>query len=122
MNTNARKIGLAATILSFLAILLAALGAHLINMNGLDEVWGTASSIHMFNAAALLGITALLAQRELNSLNWGAWLIVMGTVVFSGSIYLHVVSGYKIPVVTPVGGLIMMAGWALAIMAFLRKS
>lgn len=122
MNTTVRNIGLAATILSFLAIFLAAMGAHLINMNGLADVWRTASSVHMFNAAALIGLTALLAYRESAILKWAAWMIVMGTVVFSGSIYLHVLSGYKIPGVTPAGGLIMMAGWVLAVMSFLRKS
>jgi uncharacterized membrane protein YgdD (TMEM256/DUF423 family) len=122
MNTTVRNVGLAATILSLFAVFLAAMGAHLIKMNGLADVWRTASSVHMFNAAALIGLAALLAYRESAVLKWAAWFIVMGTVVFCGSIYLHVLSGYQISGVTPAGGILLMSGWALAVMSFLRKT
>ena len=122
MNATVRNVGLAATILSFSAIFLAAMGAHLVKMDSLADVWRTASSVHMFNAAALIGLAALLAYRESTFLKWAAWFIVMGTVVFCGSIYLHVLSGYKVSGVTPAGGIFLMSGWVLAVMAFLRKS
>ena len=77
---------------------------------------------HLFNAAALMGLAALLASSESSPLKWGAWLIVIGTIVFCGSVYLHVITGNTIPKVTPSGGLLMMTGWALVILGFLRKS
>ena len=122
MNTAVRSVVLAGTVLSLSAVFQAALGSHLINMNGLAGIWQTASQVHMFNAVALIGLAALLAIWESAFLKWGAWLIVLGTVIFCGSIYAHVISGYVIPGVAPVGGLLMMAGWALAVLAFLRKS
>jgi len=121
MNTPARSVALAAAVLSLSAVILAALASHVIDMKGLQSIWQTASIIHMFNAAALLGLAALLANLESRLLHWGAWLIVLGTVVFCGSIYLHVITGLVIPKVTPSGGVLMMAGWLLSALSFLRK-
>ena len=122
MNRPVNNVAFSGAVLALSAVILASLGAHLIPMNGLADVWRTASIIHMFNAAGLLGIAALLASRESTVLKWGAWLIAMGTLLFSGTIYAHVISGYQVPGLTPVGGLIMMVGWAFASMAFLSKS
>lgn len=121
MNDSARVVALLAAILSLSAVILAAMGSHLIDMKGMHDLWQTASVIHLFSAAALVGLAALLASFDSRLLRWGTWLIVFGTVVFSGSIYFHVISGYKIPVVTPVGGFLMMVGWFSAALAFLRK-
>jgi uncharacterized membrane protein YgdD (TMEM256/DUF423 family) len=122
MNTSARFVALAAALLSLAAVVLAALGSHLIDMQGLQAVWQTASIVHMFNAAALIGLAALLSRMESFSLKWGAWLIVLGTLAFSGSIYLHIITGHKILGITPAGGVLMMTGWCLAVLALLRKS
>ena len=122
MSTSARAIALAGSLLALSAVILAALGSHLIDMNGMQGIWRTASNIHLFSAASLMGIAALLARLESTSLKWGSWLIVLGTIVFCGSIYLHVISGFTLPSVAPAGGLLMMAGWFLAMLAFLRKS
>lgn len=122
MNTCARLVALTAALLSLSAIVLAALGSHAIAMNGLQNSWHTASIIHMFNAAGLLGLAALLANFKSRLLSAGTWLIVLGTLIFCGSIYLHVITGYTISGVTPLGGMVMMAGWLLAALAFVRKS
>jgi len=121
MNNSVRNIALAGAVLALSAVILASMGAHLIPMGELAGVWRTASIIHMFNAAGLLGLAALLATRESAILKWSAWVIATGTLLFSGSIYAHVISGYQVSGLTPVGGLIMMLGWALVVMAFLRK-
>ena len=122
MNNSARAIAFSGALLALSAVILAAMGSHLFDMNGLQGIWKTASNIHLFNSAALLGLAALLAIRESYLLKWGTWLIILGTVVFCGSIYLHVITGRTIPSVTPSGGLLMMGGWLLAAVAFLRKT
>jgi uncharacterized membrane protein YgdD (TMEM256/DUF423 family) len=121
MNSTARYVALAGALLALSAVILAAMGSHLFNMNGLQELWRTASNINLFNAAGLMGLAALLSRLESHPLKWGAWLIALGTVVFSGSIYLHVITGQTFSAVTPAGGLLMMAGWLLSTVAFLRK-
>lgn len=122
MSTSARAIALAGSLLALSAVILAAMGSHLVDMNGMQGIWRTASNIHLFSAASLLGLAALLARLESISLKWGSWLIVLGTIIFCGSIYLHVITGRTVPAVTPSGGLLMMAGWLLTALAFLRKS
>ena len=122
MNRSVRLVALSGAVLALSAVVLASMGAHLIPMVGLAEVWRTASIINLFNAASLIGLTALLAARESTVLKWGAWLIATGTIIFCGTIYAHVLSGYQVPGLTPVGGLIMIVGWALAAIAFLGKS
>lgn len=122
MSTPVRFIALAATLLSLSGIILAAMGSHLFDMNGMQGIWQIASNIHLFSAAGLLGLAALLARHESRWLMWGACLVVLGSVVFCGSIYLHVITGHTIPGVTPSGGLLMMTGWLLTALAFVRKT
>jgi uncharacterized membrane protein YgdD (TMEM256/DUF423 family) len=117
----ARAIAFAAAFLSLLAVILGALGSHLVDMNGLQETWGTAIRLHFFNAAGLLGLAALYSRHEFAPLKWGAWIIVLGTLLFAGSIYLHVITGLKISNMAPTGGILMMFGWLLAALAFLRS-
>lgn len=121
MNSAARAVAFIAAFLALSAVIMAAMGSHLFDMNGMQGLWQIASNIHLFNAAALLGLAALLARLESQLLKWGAWLIVLGTLIFCGSIYLHVITGHVVPSVTPTGGLLMMLGWLLAALAFLRK-
>ena len=122
MNTTARLIALSGTLLAFFAVVLAAMGSHLFDMKGMQGIWQTASNIHLFNAAGLLGLAALLARLDSAPLKWGAWMIVLGTLVFCGSIYLHVITGRTLTNVAPSGGMLMMAGWILTALAFIRKS
>jgi uncharacterized membrane protein YgdD (TMEM256/DUF423 family) len=121
VSAAARYLALAGAILALSGLVLAAMGSHLFDMNGMQELWRTASTIHLFSAAGLLGLAAWLARGDSFPLKWGAWLIVAGTVVFSGSIYLHVITGQTLGAVTPAGGMLMMAGWLLAVVSFLRK-
>jgi len=121
VSASARHLGLASALLALSGLILAAMGSHLFDLHGMQDLWRTASNIHLFSAAGLLGLAAWLGTNNSFPLKWGAWLIVIGTVIFSGSIYLHVLTGRTLPAVTPAGGLLMMAGWLLTALAFLRK-
>ena len=122
MNTTARMVAFSGALLALLAVILGALGSHFIDKGEHQGLWDIASNIHLFNAAALIGLAALLLQVESAVLKWGARLIILGTVLFSGSIYLHVVSGYTVPGLTPLGGFLMMVGWFRVVLTFVRKS
>jgi len=121
VNAAARHLALAGALLALTGLVLAAMGSHLFEMNGMQELWRTASNIHLFNAVGLVALAAWLFHAASPPLKWGAWLIVAGTLVFSGSIYLHVITGQTLRAVTPAGGMLMMAGWLLAVLSFLRK-
>lgn len=95
------------------AVALGAFGAH-----GLAEVvtpdrlatWHTAASYHLVHALAM-GLTAVAAR-----LGWRAGgagvLFLIGTVLFSGSLYLLVLLDLAVlGAVAPLGGLSFIGGW-----------
>jgi uncharacterized membrane protein YgdD (TMEM256/DUF423 family) len=95
------------------AVALGAFGAHglkaLLAANQTLEVWHTASLYHLLHAVVLLWAAGRsLAFR----------LFACGILVFSGSLYLLAVTGLKwLGAVTPLGGLLLIAGW----LALLRR-
>ena len=96
------------------AVLLGAFGAHALARYTTDPkalaTWQTASAYHLLHSAVLLHAEA---QRNAASCR----LLSAGIIVFSGSLYVLVLSGHKwLGAVTPIGGLLLTAGWvALAL-------
>lgn len=106
-----------ASVSGMLAVVLGAFGAHALKAR-LDDyslgVWETAVQYHFYHALALLavGIVAL-GQPQSTLLRSSGWLFVVGTLIFSGSLYLLAVSGTRwLGAVTPLGGLAFIGGWA----------
>jgi uncharacterized membrane protein YgdD (TMEM256/DUF423 family) len=96
-----------------LGIAAGAFGAHALKASlppDMLEVWQTGASYQLWNALGLLALAALPGRLRLPAL-----LIAVGVVLFSGSLYLLALSGVRMfGAVTPVGGVLMIAGWALA--------
>jgi uncharacterized membrane protein YgdD (TMEM256/DUF423 family) len=70
--------------------------------------WQTAVQYHMWHAIALIALAAVPGSRR------AALLIAAGILLFSGSLYLMALSGVRsLGMVTPLGGLLMIAGWCL---------
>jgi len=106
-----------AAVLCFLAVALGAFGAHSLRStlegHGMLDVWNKAVLYHFIHAIALL-VLALFG-----TINRGAWwLLFAGILLFSGSLYLMALINLRwLGVVTPVGGLCFLAGWAWLIVA-----
>jgi uncharacterized membrane protein YgdD (TMEM256/DUF423 family) len=108
-----------AAVLCFLAVALGAFGAHSLRStlegHGMLDVWNKAVLYHFIHAIALL-VLALFG-----TINRGAWcLLFAGILLFSGSLYLMALipqAGDWLGLVTPVGGLCFLAGWAWLIIA-----
>jgi uncharacterized membrane protein YgdD (TMEM256/DUF423 family) len=86
-------------ILGFLAVALGAFGAHALKNSVSPEmidVWKTAVQYQMFHVLALLSVI-LLEHRE-HAARWQiiGWFFVVGCIVFSGSLYLLVISEIKL--------------------------
>lgn len=98
--------------LAGLAVVLGAFGVHtLARLVSPDDmqVWETAVRFQMYHALGLLVIGALPRHARLASL-----LLLVGTIVFSGTLYLLVATGVRaLGAVTPLGGLLLIAGWTL---------
>jgi uncharacterized membrane protein YgdD (TMEM256/DUF423 family) len=74
----------------------------------------------MYCALAILAVGILaLAGRGSMALQAAGWLFLLGSLVFSGSLYLLSTTGLRwLGAITPIGGVAMIAGWvALAVAA-----
>ena len=125
MTALARAMATSGAALALLGVALGAFGAHALRASlspGDIEIFETAVRYQMYHAVALFGV-AWLATRLVDPLmDWAGWLLVAGTVVFSGSLYLLVLTGTRwLGAITPVGGLMLVAGWLLVVVALLRR-
>jgi uncharacterized membrane protein YgdD (TMEM256/DUF423 family) len=89
------------------------------------EIFDTATRYQMYHALALL-LVALLLSRAADAPTFFAvagWAFIVGTVVFSGSLYALSLSGIKwLGAITPLGGVAFILGWGcLAVAAFSFK-
>lgn len=117
---------IAGAALGLLAVMAGAFGAHglrhVVSERGL-EVFQTAVSYQMYHALALVAASlmpALGLSRRLLGVACGFWLT--GVVLFSGSLYLLVLTGnHWLGPVTPVGGVCFMVGWAFLMVSALKK-
>jgi uncharacterized membrane protein YgdD (TMEM256/DUF423 family) len=99
-------------------VALGAFGAHALRARLAPDplaVWQTAVQYHFWHALALLAIAiAALHLPASASLRWAGWLMVAGLVLFSGSLYVLVLTGARwLGAVTPFGGTAWIAAWLL---------
>ena len=101
----------------FIVVGLGAFGAHgLRSLLGAERLgtWETAVHYQMFHVVGLL-VVGLLAERgDTALLRWSGWSFVLGTLLFSGSLYVLALTGVRwLGMITPLGGLCFLLGWAL---------
>ncbi len=112
--------------LAALAVGAGAFGAHGLRAYfeehpKLGEYFQTAAHYHLVHAVALLGIGWACYRWPGSLTTWSGILIVVGIVVFSGSLYTMALSGARwLGAITPIGGVALIAGWVLAAVAVLR--
>lgn len=99
---------------------LGAFGAH--GLRGLVdpdrlEVWETAVRYHVIHSLALLAVGLAASRRPGRATTAAGAFFVVGIALFSGSLYLLVLTGKGwLGAVTPFGGVLFLAGWvALAL-------
>ncbi len=107
---------------ALLAVALGAFGAHALRSKLDDKAianYQTGVQYQMYHAGGLMvvGLLGHLAPAG-TLLLWAGWLFVAGTVLFSGSLYVLSITGKKKwGMVTPLGGVAFIAGWALLALA-----
>ncbi len=109
----------------FLAVLLGAFGAHALKHRvpaNLLAVWQTAVQYQMYHALAILVIVGMHSLGNSRHGITAAGLLGLGMLLFSGSLYLLVLTGLEfLGAVTPVGGICFLAGWLVLVVAFCRQ-
>lgn len=113
------KVLVAGALLGFLSVAIGASIEHVLRGSADDEVlrWTmTAIRYHQVGAlmTTMIGLALLVRPdiRAASGLARSGWLFVVGTVLFSFSIYAAAVSGLEIlTYITPVGGVTLMIAW-----------
>jgi uncharacterized membrane protein YgdD (TMEM256/DUF423 family) len=108
----------AASFAGFSGVGLGAFGAHALKTylknKNMMEVWHTGVQYHLIHSVALLGCwVAMRTMPEPSpSLQWAARFYSVGMLLFSGSLYGLCLGAPKwTGIITPMGGLCLMAGW-----------
>jgi uncharacterized membrane protein YgdD (TMEM256/DUF423 family) len=118
-----RLIGLAALLLA-VATLIGALGAHLLRERLTAEQFAilqTAVHYQFFHSLGLLAVGVLACTHGSRMLEVAGGLLGAGVVLFSGSLYLLLAGAPRmVGVLTPLGGVCLIAGWALLAFVALR--
>jgi uncharacterized membrane protein YgdD (TMEM256/DUF423 family) len=119
------------TILAGLAVALGAFGAHgLKKLVGPETIstYQTGVQYQMYHALALLLLGVLYERSQNSLLNFAGIFFIAGVVLFSGSLYLLVslkamnkISTTGVGMLTPIGGLFFIIGWALLLISLLKK-
>jgi uncharacterized membrane protein YgdD (TMEM256/DUF423 family) len=112
---NSGRVLAIAGLLLALATLLGAFGAHALKAQLAPDrlqVYETAVRYHFLHALGLLGIGLTLRFSDKAPVRWAAMLILAGIVLFSGSLYALTFGAPRpVGIVTPFGGLALIAGW-----------
>lgn len=116
---------LAAAVYGLLGVVFGAFGAHALSARlsqEMQSVWHTAVEYQFYHALALLALGILLRMSPSSAwLSAAALCFCAGVLVFSGSLYGLALSGIRwLGAITPVGGLLLIAGWLCLLVASVR--
>ena len=109
-----------------LSVLFGAFGAHGLKNIAIEAKliasFETAARYQFYHALGLIIIFLLSPHNlKLSLLNISGWLMVTGTLLFSGSLYIYVLSGIKtLAMITPIGGVLMIAAWLTLFIATVK--
>lgn len=110
-----------------LSVALGAFGAHALRASleaaGRFDTFETAARYQMYHALALLAVGLLMRQGfdAARALTWAGWGFLLGSLIFSGSLYLLCFTGARWwGAVAPIGGTLMLLGWVALLVAVLR--
>jgi uncharacterized membrane protein YgdD (TMEM256/DUF423 family) len=122
---------IAGSVMAGLAVILGAFGAH-----GLKKLVGpetintfqTGVQYQMYHAFALLIIAIAYERWQNNYVHYAGLFFIGGIILFSGSLYMlaslkaiNKVGLSGIGIITPIGGLLFITGWALFVIGLLKK-
>jgi uncharacterized membrane protein YgdD (TMEM256/DUF423 family) len=120
-------------LLLLIAVAAGAFGAHGLRARLSPQAlaqWHTAVEYQFYHGLGILLVAALSERLGTSSVRWACRLFLGGTLLFSGSIYLlstreltgfHGIGSMLGPI-TPLGGLLLMAGWATLLISAVRRS
>lgn len=123
--TLKKRILLLGSILGGLAVAIGAFGAHalkdMLMANGRMDTFELATRYQLYHALVILILGTLTDQLDQVKLKWSSRFFTSGILVFSGSLYVLSLSGNALwGAITPIGGVFLLVGWMLFILACLK--
>jgi uncharacterized membrane protein YgdD (TMEM256/DUF423 family) len=119
-----RTFALIGSLMALLAVVFGAFGAHALRARLSPEdltIFETGVRYQMYHALALFAVAWAVSRWPSGVTTAAGWLFVLGVLVFSGSLYVLVLSGQRwLGAVTPLGGLAMVCGWGCLAWAIFR--
>lgn len=105
----------AGSLSALVAVAAGAFGAHALRARlepGMLDVFETATRYQMYHVVGLFVAAWFLNGRPCPPARWAARLFLIGTLLFSGSLYALALTGVRqFGMITPLGGVAFMAGW-----------
>jgi len=112
-----RRIFAVGSVLAGLGVIFGAFGAHAMKASLSSEMLGvfeTGVRYQMYHALGLMALAWAISRWPERRLAPAAWLLLAGTAIFSGSLYLLVLTGTRwFGAITPIGGVALIVGWGL---------
>jgi uncharacterized membrane protein YgdD (TMEM256/DUF423 family) len=107
------------------AVMLGAFGSHGLQGKLTEKMlnaWNTGVHYHIIHSLGIILIALLISKLGQTSLIlWSGWLIFVGIILFSGSLYLLSVTNItKLGIITPFGGMAFIIGWVLLAIAAIK--
>lgn len=104
----------------FMAVAAGAFAAHGVQDPHARDLLHTGAQYQLAHAVAAL--TCLALAGRVKGVSLAGWLFGVGGLVFAGSLYLLAATGARwLGAVTPLGGLMLLAGWAVLFGGLLRE-
>lgn len=117
----------AAALLAAVAVSLGAYGAHGLHVDeSIKRIWETGVAYQMWHALAAFAAAWMATRRSAGAAKAAkiaGWLFLIGSILFSGSLYWFVLAGIiPVPGAAPTGGISMIVGWLLLASAALKRT
>lgn len=123
--TLSKLLLLLGAVYGFAGVAAGAFGAHALKARLTPDmlaVWRTAVEYQFWHALALLAVGVLARSQPAPALTAAGVCFALGVLVFSGSLYALSLSGIRgLGAITPLGGLLLLAGWAALIYALVKS-
>jgi uncharacterized membrane protein YgdD (TMEM256/DUF423 family) len=124
MNMDRVFFGLGA-VSAMLAIGAGAFGAHALRARISPEhlaIFETGARYQIYHALALLAVAWAVSRWPGSLPVFAGWLFVLGSILFSGSLYILALTGVRWwGAVTPIGGLAFLGGWVCLVLTAVRR-
>jgi uncharacterized membrane protein YgdD (TMEM256/DUF423 family) len=111
---------------ALLVVLIGAFGAHGLKTRLSIEnmaIFQTGVQYHFYHAVGLI-LVGLIAMQLTSSpyFRWSAWLMVMGIVLFSGSLYALSITNIRwLGAITPIGGTAFILAWIMLAIGIVKS-